>query len=1009
MENTGEHQMAFSSSISKIGTKAVRQFFDKHIPSNDLKQKLAKEKGKLQKLKGHVIYDDQWDILYQSIGTVSSSDFDLTLMLLLLREIGKVNKPTNGGSKLPHQHDKSDGARLATIKYYRNELAHTKDFSISRNEFKRTWNDLREAIVGIGGKTYNAEINEVRTLSLDQSHKDLYKELKIFQDQKIATWKQDDESFFPTRATSDVMNHINHNNVTIVTGPPGCGKKATMHHLALQYKQDNYQIFYVTTIDKIFDLWIRDGKQLFLLENPFGDHDIDKSELHKWENQEDMDILFEYSDIKIIASVRSHIIQDDLLTCLSDTAINITDPNICLTNEERREIFKKHALYQKRNDLLNMSTEVESYTVSCFPLVCQRFTASKDSTYSTEEFFNEHLQVIRKEIKKFQINEKTLYFCLLFCMIYDNNLDTEIISLSRRDEASKIVRDDLLDVCKVKTGKTEIKSTLDTLLNTYLRKEGSSYQFIHDIVHDAVVGHVDQLPLEIKKEVILKHCTSKFIKERTVLSSLDTNRRSDGKVIITEELENVWGVHIINSITEGYWGDVFTNTCLQTDQADILLKRILKKLGNDSIRAFVRKRNVSSNEGIVSYLFLPPYTDSIVSRLTEAECSSLHLVVLCGLVRLTEVIINLVNVSNENSYINLLLLACLSGKDKMVTIFLKRNDSSSYFTDGITPLILSSGKGNKKIVEILIQHGASVNMVEKKYGHSPLHVAAVYGYPNIVDLLIRKEADVNLLDKRNDSALHLASKNGHVNVVNALLKGHADVGQVDADGYSALHLASKNGDENVVNALLHGGANVNKIVKDNSNFPLNQHIDDGVYYDSDGDHGISALHLASEKGNLDVVNALLQGGANVNQVDFDGYSALHLASKNDHANVVVALLQEFANVNQIVKDRGTSALHLASEEGYLDVVNALLQGGANVNQVDFDGYSALHLASKNDHANVVVALLQGDAEDFKIVKKNNNPVIYDHDDDDDDDDDHDHDDDDDDDDYDYYDDYDDDH
>lgn len=165
--------------ILKIGPEAVRELFDKHIPSKDLKQKLAKEKGNLQKLKQRrVIYDYQWDILYPSNGTVSSNDFDLALMVLLLRNIVKVNPPTNGWNELPHQHDQSDGAPLATIKYYRNALAHTKDCSISPNEFKKTWKDLRKAIVGIGGQKYSDEIEKLLTIPLDQSHKDLYSELK---------------------------------------------------------------------------------------------------------------------------------------------------------------------------------------------------------------------------------------------------------------------------------------------------------------------------------------------------------------------------------------------------------------------------------------------------------------------------------------------------------------------------------------------------------------------------------------------------------------------------------------------------------------------------------------------------------------------------------------------------------------------------------------------------------------------------------------------------------------
>ena len=54
--------------------------------------------------------------------------------------------------------------------------------------------------------------------------------------------------------------------------------------------------------------------------------------------------------------------------------------------------------------------------------------------------------------------------------------------------------------------------------------------------------------------------------------------------------------------------------------------------------------------------------------------------------------------------------------------------------------------------------------------------------------------------------------------------------------------------------------------------------------------GARALFIASQKGHLGVVHALLSGNANVDAPMNDGATALFIASQNGHLNVVQALL-----------------------------------------------------------------------------------------------------------------------
>lgn len=72
----------------------------------------------------------------------SSDDFDITLMICLLRSLSFVQPPTSGWDKLPPVGENSLGANLARIKFYRNTLCHTSKNKINDKTFKRIWSCL---------------------------------------------------------------------------------------------------------------------------------------------------------------------------------------------------------------------------------------------------------------------------------------------------------------------------------------------------------------------------------------------------------------------------------------------------------------------------------------------------------------------------------------------------------------------------------------------------------------------------------------------------------------------------------------------------------------------------------------------------------------------------------------------------------------------------------------------------------------------------------------------------
>ncbi|KAF7648259.1 hypothetical protein LDENG_00159820 [Lucifuga dentata] len=109
------------------------------------------------------------------------------------------------------------------------------------------------------------------------------------------------------------------------------------------------------------------------------------------------------------------------------------------------------------------------------------------------------------------------------------------------------------------------------------------------------------------------------------------------------------------------------------------------------------------------------------------------------------------------------------------------------------------------------------------------------------------------------------------------------------------------------------------------------------------------LHFAAGFGRKDVVDHLLQTGANVHARDDGGLIPLHNACSFGHSEVVSLLLCQGADPN--ARDNWNyTPLHEASIKGKIDVCIVLLQHGADPNIRNTDGKSALDLAEPSAKA-----------------------------------------------------------
>ena len=160
------------------GTQALRLQFDKIHPPASLNAVLKSHQSTLRRLRESAVLNfNQWETLYPAVpSSVSSEQFDIGLLTVLLKHICGLTFPESGWEKLPPSSDKSVEANIAKIKYYRNSFyAHSIKGSVDDATFNSLWQDISAALKALGVDANS--INKMESEGIDPYMERNYREL----------------------------------------------------------------------------------------------------------------------------------------------------------------------------------------------------------------------------------------------------------------------------------------------------------------------------------------------------------------------------------------------------------------------------------------------------------------------------------------------------------------------------------------------------------------------------------------------------------------------------------------------------------------------------------------------------------------------------------------------------------------------------------------------------------------------------------------------------------------
>ena len=149
--------------LMRGGLALLREVFDSIHPHLPAVLGNPTIKSNLQTLRGRVLTQPEWDCLYNppSGAYGKSTDFDISLLCKLLREICSLTPPATGWKDLPNITDHSLGADLVRIRIYRNKIyGHNHTMEVTDADFEKLWMEISEALLRIASSISSAKRDE---------------------------------------------------------------------------------------------------------------------------------------------------------------------------------------------------------------------------------------------------------------------------------------------------------------------------------------------------------------------------------------------------------------------------------------------------------------------------------------------------------------------------------------------------------------------------------------------------------------------------------------------------------------------------------------------------------------------------------------------------------------------------------------------------------------------------------------------------------------------------------
>jgi ankyrin repeat protein/mono/diheme cytochrome c family protein len=296
---------------------------------------------------------------------------------------------------------------------------------------------------------------------------------------------------------------------------------------------------------------------------------------------------------------------------------------------------------------------------------------------------------------------------------------------------------------------------------------------------------------------------------------------------------------------------------------------------------------------------------------------------------------------------HVLFQAIRRGDTELLATLLRQGTPVNLRTaDGTTPLMYAAVRGSADSVKLLLEHGADPNAANDAKVTALLWSA---GDLHKVRLLVNRGANLNVRSELGNTPLIVAAAHADSTAVVEFMLSHgADLKAKNKRGYTALHSAVGAGNPKTVKLLAAKGAKV----------------------DADDDTSRSDLAIAADRGSMELVEFLLEHGADPNAGNSRRHSlnAALLAQKPEIARLLIKHNARFDR--QLSPGKVPSILLAAyNEVGDTSIVQLMIDKGVDLDAANQYDETALTWARKRGSQRLIDLLVNAGAAEGKLHSK----------------------------------------
>lgn len=306
-----------------------------------------------------------------------------------------------------------------------------------------------------------------------------------------------------------------------------------------------------------------------------------------------------------------------------------------------------------------------------------------------------------------------------------------------------------------------------------------------------------------------------------------------------------------------------------------------------------------------------------------------------------------VKATTREGAITPLIMACVNGDAPMIEALLKSGaDPHTTKANGTTALMLASASGSADAVRVLLERGADANAKESAHGQTALMFAAALNRDAVIKVLAANHASLDIATTVRKLERVRFDQDGNIVEDKPAAAKPSDTKAPDTKAEETARteldalahaVGFKTVEYRVGSSAAKRGAKAGDVA---ARGPRK--------IGADFMGGMTALLYAAREGHLEAARAIVEAGANVNQVSGEKISPLVMAIMNGHYDLAQYLLDHGADPN-IVAASGLTALYATvdvqwapktwyprpgveqEKVTYLDLMKSLLAHKANVN------------------------------------------------------------------------------